>query len=182
MTTITPRQAVTDLKARGTAHHAHHGGRTVAFRLQANGRIESRYSDGVIHPDLTEADAIVMAECWLGLPVTDEAPAKPAKPKVPAKRASIPLGFRTGWSVSLRRDEVWPSDPGNGCPAVVCGPFGVSATYWCAQGEGYVSGRDGDVEIPAHIYRKLASQEVEDAVAEYLADCEAYWARIDPTR
>ena len=77
----------------------------------------------------------------------------------PAKRKSIPLG--RGWSVALRRDEVYPDDPGNGTPAMVCGPFGKSATFWCAADTGYVTDRNGeDFVLPGSVNRRI------DAVAD----------------
>lgn len=176
MQTVTAAVALANALARGTAHHAHNGDRTVAFRVKADGRIETRYCDGVVHADLNPAEAQIMAECYLGeefAPVATAADATPAKPTTPAKRASIALG--RGWSISLRRDEVFPNDPGQGCPAVLCGPFGRSATYWRAMNEGEVDGPDGCEEIPAHIFR--AAEKAEAQVAAYLEEVEAWIAR-----
>lgn len=158
--------AIANVKVRRTAHHAHVGDRTVAFRINANGTFDCTYSDGAEERGLNEAEAQAMAECFLGL--------MPAKPHVPAKKASIPLG--AGWSVALRRDEVFPDDPGMGCPAMVCGPFGKSATFSCALNEGTVEDpREGTVDIPAHIYRAL--EKAEDGVEEYIASVEEWLAR-----
>lgn len=175
--TVTVAEAIANLKARGTVHHAHREGRTVAFRRQEDGRFENTYSDGVVHRDLNEAEAQIMAECWLGEPTAPTpTPAAPAKPTTPAKKASIALG--RGWSVALRRDEVFPHDPGQGCPAVVCGPFGKQSTFWCASDTGDVEcPREGTVEIPAHILRAIHSAKVEDAVAAYLREVEEWLAR-----
>lgn len=163
MTTVV--QAIRDVKRRGTAHHAHNKGKTVAFRINDNGTFDLRYDDGVHHPNLHEDDARILAETYLG----------PMKPPTPAKKASIPLG--RGWSVALRRDEVFPDDPGNGCPAVVCGPFGKSATFNFAADTGQVLDHDHyEVDIPTSVYRRLEKQAVEDAVNEYIESVIAWMA------
>ena len=88
----------------------------------------------------------------------------------PAKRKSIPLG--RGWSVALYRDEVHPDDPGAGTPAMVCGPFGKSATFWCAADTGYVTDAYGeDFDIPFAVQRGIdrATDEVNAYVEEVTA-------------
>jgi hypothetical protein len=40
-----------------------------------------------------------------------------------------------GLRIKLDSAEIWPSDPGNGTPAMVY-LFGYSATYWCAADTG----------------------------------------------
>lgn len=74
-------------------------------------------------------------------------------PTPPAK-ASLPLG--QGWSISLRRQEVFVDDPGQGTPATVCGPFGASSTLTCALHEGTVRDRDwNDIDIPNRVLEAL---------------------------
>jgi hypothetical protein len=164
MKTVTAAQALADLKARKTVHHAHRGDRSVAFRLQENGHIESTYSDGVVHRDLREPDAQIMAECWLGEPTLSTDPTPP-RTRTPKKKASIPLA--PGWSIALRRDEVVPHDPGQGTPAMVCGPFGKSATYCFTSDTGWVLDPDGcEVDVPAFILRRIHA--AEDDVNAYL--------------
>lgn len=69
-------------------------------------------------------------------------------------KRSIPLG--KGYSISLDRREIFPDDPGAGTPAMVYGPFGKSATFFCALDTGEVSDGNGeDFDIPQSVYRKM---------------------------
>lgn len=92
----------------------------------------------------------------------------------PAKRKSIPLG--RGWSVALRRDEVYPDDPGNGTPAMVCGPFGKSATFWCAADTGEATDNRGETfDIPFSVQRAIdrATDEVNayvEAITQWIKE------------
>lgn len=96
--------------------------------------------------------------------------------RTPPKRASIPLG--NGWSIALRRDEVFPEDPGNGTPAMVHGPFGVAATFWSAQAEGVASDKDWkQVDIPDNILSRI--DRAEDAVAAYIDIVSAWKEKRD---
>lgn len=76
--------------------------------------------------------------------------AKQAKvAKLVAKAKALPksllLKGPRGLTVSLKACEVFPEDPGNGCPAIVALPFGrASATYDCATDVGYLAGGRGN--------------------------------------
>lgn len=83
----------------------------------------------------------------------------------PAKRVSLPLG--RGWSISLRRDEVVPAEPGAGTPAMLCGPFGAQSTLAGALSFGTVDGHDWEpVEIPPHVLE--AASWAEDYAYDYV--------------
>ena len=66
----------------------------------------------------------------------------------------------------LDASQIIPDDPGAGTPAMVYGPRGTSATYWCAVNEGVVSSSREDIEIPARVLRWLASKE--EMVGEWI--------------
>lgn len=64
--------------------------------------------------------------------------------KLVAKAAALPpsmlLKGPRGLTVSLKACEVFPDDPGDGCPAIVALPFGrASSTYGCATDVGYLA-------------------------------------------
>jgi hypothetical protein len=72
--------------------------------------------------------------------------------------------FRNGdWRLVLDSSEIFPSDPGQGTPAMVYNDKRrVSATYHCAIGTGEAHGYgSGMVEIPQHIFTWLESKERE---------------------
>jgi hypothetical protein len=73
-----------------------------------------------------------------------------------------------GISIVLDAAEVFPDDPGNGCPALVVLPFNRgSGTYWCVSDNGEIMGRDGDIRLTKAQMTWLWAQatEVEDFVA-----------------
>jgi hypothetical protein len=78
------------------------------------------------------------------------------------KTLTGPQGLR----IVLDSDQIFPDDPGNGTPAMVHVEGKGDATYWFAQGEGIVYGRDGDVPLTATQSNWLNAQE--DAVAAFL--------------
>jgi hypothetical protein len=90
--------------------------------------------------------------------------------KTPPKKASIPLG--RGWSIALRRDEVFPDDPGQGTPTMVCGPFGASSTLGVASDMGIVENRQGAAyDIPQHVLDALnIAEEYADAYVEVVTN------------
>lgn len=72
----------------------------------------------------------------------------------------------------LDPSQVIPSDPGAGTPAMVYGPHGGSATYWCAVGEWELITNEGvTYNIPAPVVNWLVKQE--DVVSEFLEQAEA---------
>lgn len=159
-------EAIANVKARGTAHHAHNADRTVAFRMTDNGRFNLTFNNGATANNATEEAAAELATAYLN-------PVAP-KPATPAKRASIALG--RGWSISLRRDEVFPDNPGEGMPVVVCGPFGASVSLPAAMdGAEAENGRGEEVEIPAHVRRAMDKAEPE--VEAWHKEVEAWLAR-----
>jgi len=70
-----------------------------------------------------------------------------------------------GIKLVLDPAEVFPDDPGQGTPALV-EYKGGTATFWCAQGEGYVDSRNGDIPLTEAQSQWLHSDEIEAAVAE----------------
>lgn len=56
---------------------------------------------------------------------------------------------KNGWSIVLDKDEVFPDDPGQGTPAMLYSPKGLSSTYFCALDNGVIG--DHDQPIPRSI-------------------------------
>lgn len=63
------------------------------------------------------------------------------------------------YRVELDASEAYPNDPGQGTPAMVYGPKGASATFFCALDTGEMDSHEGPHEIPSNIYRWLESVE-----------------------
>ena len=70
-----------------------------------------------------------------------------------------------GIRIVLDKAEVIPDDPGQGTPAMVY-LLDKSATYWCASGEGEVTGNRGTRQLTPEQCKWLNDQE--DAVTEFL--------------
>ena len=48
-----------------------------------------------------------------------------------------------GLLIKLDASEIFPDDPGNGTPAMVCKPFGgATSTFWCACDTGEIDGEE----------------------------------------
>lgn len=75
-----------------------------------------------------------------------------------------------GIMIVLDAKEIFPSDPGNGTPAMVYLPFGRGhATYWCAQGEGYVEDdKYGTTELTDAQKEWINSDSIENAVSNWI--------------
>ena len=78
---------------------------------------------------------------------------------------AIQIIHRGAWSLVLDSSEIIADDPGAGTPAIVNGPGGASATYWCAIDTGELDG-PGGVEIPRTVLAWLNDHEA--TVAAFL--------------
>jgi len=75
------------------------------------------------------------------------------------------LNGPNGLRIVLDSREIFPSDPGDGTPAMV--HYGRHAgTYWCALGEGELA--CGEYTLTDTQYRCIESQE--DVVNEFVSD------------
>lgn len=73
-----------------------------------------------------------------------------------------PSPYHRSWCLVLDPMEVYANDPGQGTPAVVCGPGDTSGTYNRVMGEGTVdSYRGGDLQVPPAVLRWLENMEGE---------------------
>lgn len=70
--------------------------------------------------------------------------------------------------VELDSDQVYPDDPGNGTPAMVYGPGGVSATLWCAADTGELLGGSETHDIPQRVLDWLQA-EANDRANDFIA-------------
>jgi len=59
--------------------------------------------------------------------------------------------IRGAYQLVLDSSQVVPDDPGAGAPAMVYGPKGSSASFWCAMDTGELSDRGGIRELPDSI-------------------------------
>jgi len=69
-----------------------------------------------------------------------------------------------GWRVELDSLQIFPNDPGAGCPALVVSPDGLTGTYWCVVDTGEID--CGTEEVPPTVQRWLSR--IEDEVNEFV--------------
>lgn len=74
-----------------------------------------------------------------------------------------------GIRIDLDTKEIFPSDPGNGTPAMVYLPFGRGcASFWCAQNEGEVHTDEGTQELTDEQKEWLNDPSIDDAVTNWI--------------
>lgn len=86
-----------------------------------------------------------------------------------SKKQTIVCPADSRYRIELDASEIYPDDPGNGTPAMVCGPKGASGTFECVLETGEMQGsHSGVVEVPPSVQSWL--DEMFDHVSDFLDD------------
>ncbi len=109
------------------------------------------------------------------------------------KKKTLTCDVDRRYKVELDPAQVFPDDPGQGTPAMLYGPRGASATFYCAEDTGELTSQDGDSteEIPHlvciwlgdvyddvdELIERATAEAKEAAIAAAKAESRAMWVR-----